>query len=83
MEFVVVVVVCVSLFFFHVINRCIDDTCLEGIVECVAENCAIPLYKFMGQTCCRICCSEGAAENVDNARTVSEDSRFQCLLFSV
>eukprot|EP00904_Undaria_pinnatifida_P009517 jgi/Undpi1/5696/HiC_scaffold_2.g00970.m1 len=55
----------------HKYHSCIDDTCLEGIVECVAENCAIPLYKFMGQTCCRICCSEGAAENVDNARTVA------------
>ena len=51
-------------------GRCIDGTCLETPVKFVAEECAVPMYECIGNTCCRCFCSNGASENVDNAREV-------------
>lgn len=50
--------------------RCIEGTCLETPVRMVTEDCAIPLYKWIAETCFGCCCSGDAAENLDNAEQV-------------
>eukprot|EP00752_Nemacystus_decipiens_P006537 g5888.t1 len=56
----------------HQYFECIEGNCLETPVRFVAEEIALPIYKFMGETCFKCCCNGDSAETLDNANQTGE-----------
>eukprot|EP00903_Cladosiphon_okamuranus_P009856 g9366.t1 len=56
----------------HQYFECIEGTCLETPVRFVTEEIALPIYKFIGETCFSCCCTGDSAENLETTNQVGE-----------